>query len=141
MPSEIAAKKLEQISTLLDEMEIFTALPFEEFEKNAGHLRGTERDFQLIVDLASDVNAELLLEAGHRAPDTYRQSFLSLADAGIIGALLAKELSESAMTRNILVHEYDVDEDNEKFYRDAKRFLPLFREYLAGAVRYKKAGV
>jgi uncharacterized protein YutE (UPF0331/DUF86 family) len=139
MPSEIVTKKLEQIDTLLKELNGFTASSFEEFEKNIADLRASERVFQLIVDTASDINAELLLEKGHRAPDTYRQSFLFLAEAGIIGASLAQQLAESAITRNILVHEYDVDEDNEKFYNDAKKFLPIFREYLKAIVNYKKS--
>lgn len=139
MPSEIITKKLEQIDALLKELEEFTESSFEEFEKNIRDLRASERDFQLIVDLASDVNAELLLEKGHRAPDTYKQSFLFLADAGVIGTELAKELAESALTRNILVHEYDVDEDNKKFYDDAKKFLPIFHEYLKTIVNYKQS--
>jgi uncharacterized protein YutE (UPF0331/DUF86 family) len=139
MPNEITLKKIEQIDILLRELEGFTAHSFEEFEKNIADTRASERNFQLIVDLASDVNTELLLESGHRAPDTYKQSFLFLADAGIVEKKLAEELSESALIRNILVHEYDIDEDNETFYREAKRFLPIFHEYLKAILAYKKS--
>jgi len=31
---------------------------------------------------------------------------------------------------NILVHEYDFEEDYQKFYDSAKKFLPAYREYL-----------
>lgn len=139
MPNEITLKKIEQIDILLREMEGFTAQPFSDFQKNIADQRATERDFQLIVDLASDVNTELLLEKGFRAPDTYKQSFLFLSEAGILPKQLAEELSASALVRNILVHEYDMEEDNETFYREAKRFLPIFREYLKAVIRYKKS--
>jgi uncharacterized protein YutE (UPF0331/DUF86 family) len=137
MLNEILTKKIEQIDILLRELEGFTARSFEEFEKSIADTRASERNFQLIVDLASDVNTELLLEKGFKAPDTYKQSFLFLADAGIIEKKLAADLAQSALIRNILVHEYDIDEDNETFYREAKRFLPIFREYLKAVVGYE----
>ncbi|MCX6738771.1 MAG: DUF86 domain-containing protein [Candidatus Parcubacteria bacterium] len=138
MLNEILIKKIEQIDLLLRELEEFTSSPFEEFQKNISDVRASERNFQLIVDLASDVNTEILLKRGHRAPDTYKQSFLFLADAGVLTPNLSQELAGSAVIRNILVHEYDIDEDTEAFYREAKRFLPIFREYLKEILTQEK---
>lgn len=48
---------------------------------------------------------------------------------GIISFELAKKLAESAKLRNILVHEYDFIENDEKFYHSAKNLLPAYEEY------------
>jgi len=131
-------KKLEQISELLKELEHFLAGSFDEFEKDTAALRASERDFQLIVDLATDINTQILIDHGGPAPESYRQSFLELGKSGILEQRLSKELSRSTGIRNILVHEYEIDEDHEQFYHEAKRYAPLFHEYVRQLLRIKK---
>ena len=130
MPSELIFKKLEQISALLDELEHLIALSFSDFQKNNVTVRAAERNFQLIVDLASDINTQILLEKGRKTPDTYRQSFSDLGKEAIINAALTQQLVLSAGIRNVLVHEYDFEEDYEKFYTSAKALVPAYREYV-----------
>ncbi len=130
MAHEVIVKKLEQIGELLNELERLLSVPDAEFEKNLVTVRAAERNFQLVVDLASDINTQMLLERGKPTPDTYRQSFIALGRERVIEATLAKQLSASAGLRNILVHEYDFEEDYQKFYEAAKHFLPRYREYL-----------
>jgi len=49
-------------------------------------------------------------EKGLRRPETYRETFEILAEDGIIDALLAKDLSDLAGFRNVIVHIYwDLD--------------------------------
>lgn len=138
MPLEVITKKLEQISRLLKELEQFLHGPFEDFEKNTAMLRASERDFQLIVDLATDINTQLLVDCGESTPESYRQSFLQLGRCDILESRLAKELSYSAGLRNILIHEYDIEEDHERFFDEAKRYLPLFDEYVRQILKIKK---
>ena len=130
MANEIIEKKLDQMKELLSEIRRLTGVPFGVFVKDLTVVRAAERNFQLIVDLASDINIQLLLESGKKTPDTYRQSFTDLGAAGIIDAQLAKKLADSAKIRNILVHEYDFEEDYEKFYSSAKGLLPSYDEYM-----------
>lgn len=136
MPNELILKKLEQIEELLDELTEFLTSSFEDFKQSTKNIRAAERNFQLIVDLASDINTQILLEKGKKTPDTYRQSFTALGAAGILPAELAEELSTSASLRNILVHEYDFEEDYKKFYDSAKRFIPIYRNYLKEVHKY-----
>ncbi len=129
MPSEIIAKKLEQIEELLKELDNLMNVPLPDFRKNLMRIRAAERNFQLIVELASDVGTQLLIERGSKTPDTYRQSFMRLSEEKILSKKLSDQLSMSAGLRNILVHEYDFEEDYKKFYASVKQFLPVFQQF------------
>jgi len=138
MPSEIILKKLEQIEKLIDELEAILSKSFSDFEKDIVSIRAAERNFQLIVDIASDINTQILLEKGEKTPDTYRQSFIAISNTGILPNKFARELSISASLRNILVHEYDFEEDFKKFYNSAKSFIPAYRNYAKKMYLYIK---
>lgn len=129
MTEEIVAKKIEQIRGLLDRLDALLTLPFEAFRKDMTVIAAAERNFQLLVDIASDINTQILIERGVRTADTYQQSFARMADAEIIPRDLAERLIAGAKIRNVLVHEYDFEEDYEKFYLSAKELVPVFREY------------
>lgn len=47
-----------------------------------------------------------------------------------------KEFIKSSNLRNILIHEYDFDEDNFIFYTSAKGFIPLYGEYIESIKAY-----
>ncbi len=130
MSPEVYRKKLEQILELLGELEELLAKPFSEYAADRIACRAAERDFQLLVNLAVDVNLYLIAERGSRTPDSYRQSFLDLARIGALDSSLAQPLSRSAQLRNILVHEYDFDLDVELFHRSAREFLEPYRQYV-----------
>ena len=130
MPDFIA-KKLEQAVELIKELEKCVLVPFSEFKNNLTYIRASERNFLLLVELASDINAHLLLEADKKTPDSYQQSFSEAEKAGIIPEAILEPLKKSARLRNILVHEYDFDEDNFIFYESVKSLLPAYREYIS----------
>lgn len=130
MSKELIEKKLEQIKILLKELAQLLEKPFDELTKDFMPIRAAERNFQLIVDLASDINTHILVERESSTPDTYKQSFNYLAREKVIEYALAEKLAASAQLRNILVHEYDFEEDYRKFYDSAKEFLPAYREYV-----------
>lgn len=104
--------------------------------QNTRQQKCAERNFQLVVDLASDINTQLLVEKGKRTPDSYKQSFSDLAREGILPSELAEKLVDTAKMRNILVHEYDFEEDYKKFYTSAKNFIPHYHEYIKEILEY-----
>ena len=129
MSNLVVEKKLEQILSLLSELEKLLDPSVGTFTKNSVHIRAAERDFQLIVDLASDINAFFVLAKTSKTPDSYRESFLDMAKIGILDDSLAQKLSNTARVRNILVHEYDFEEDYVKFYAAAKESIDPYRQY------------
>lgn len=136
MSKEFLQKKIEQIATLLREMHDLLDRPFDSFKNNSVVIHAAERDFQLTIDLASDINTHILVERQKPVPDTYRRSFMDISREGILPDRLVRTLVESAELGNILVHEYDFEEDYEKFYDSAKKFLPAYRDYLGAIQKY-----
>lgn len=136
MSKELIIKKLEQIKKLLERVTGLLEKPFLEFKNDFMIIGTAERNFQLMVDLASDVNAQILLEKGEKTPDTYKQSFTDMQRIGALNYELSLHLYESAKIRNILVHEYDFEEDCEKFYHSVKKLLPAYREYIKSIYNY-----
>ncbi len=126
---EIVLKKLEQIQALLKELEDSLNLPFNKFAGDMKTIRSAERNFQLMVDIAIDINGQLTIEKSGKSPDTYKQSFLGLSGFKILPKNLSESLAKTASLRNILVHEYDFDEDYRKFYDSAKRSIAPYQEY------------
>lgn len=136
MPKEIILKKIEQIKDLLAELERLLKRPVVEFTQDLTAIRAAERNFQLMVELASDINATILIDAGKSTPDSYRQSFADLQKLGVIANELSLALVTSAKLRNILVHEYDFEEDYEKFYVSAKQMAPGYKKYIEAILKY-----
>ncbi len=130
MSRELILKKIEQLKELLVELSRLLETPLSAFTNDLKTIRAAERNFELIVEVASDVNTQLLLDAGTKTPDTYKQSFAELKKMGMLSDALTKQLMSSAKLRNILVHEYDFEEDYERFYRSAKEALPAYQEYI-----------
>lgn len=130
MGNDIILKKLEQIKELINELERLLNVSLEMFIKDLVVVRAAERNFQLIVDTASDINTQILIERGGKTPDTYRESFIALEKEGILSHEFVQKLAESARVRNILVHEYDFEEDYEKFYHAAQSHVPAYHQYI-----------
>ncbi len=139
MAHDLIIKKLEQMATLLKELEGLLALPFAEFKNQFTNVRAAERNFQLIVELASDINAHIVAELGAQVPETYRESFTRMAERKILNEDHLQEFIKSSNLRNILTHEYDFDEDNFIFYASAKKFIPLYQQYIQSVQYYLAA--
>ena len=138
MSHDLIIKKLEQMNILLDELKSLLILPFSEFKKSFKNIRSAERNFQLIIEIASDINAHTVTELGSETPDTYRESFNRMVTLNILDEKLLKDFVKSSNLRNILIHEYDFDEDNFIFYNSAKDFLPLYENYIHAIREYLK---
>lgn len=138
MSAEVIEKKLEQIQELLRELEGLLAVPFNIFQNDLKAVRAAERNFELVVEFASDINTHLLIQETGKTPDSYKRSFQDLKKCGVLADKLASTLAESARLRNILVHEYDFEEDYRKFYNSAKSMLPAYRQYLKAIYAHLK---
>ncbi len=124
------------MTILLVELDVFLTASYLEFSKNRSNIRASERNFQLIVELASDINAHISLERGVRTPDNYKESFREIEKFGILDEKTTKELEQSVKLRNILTHEYDFDEDNFIFYKSAKNFMTTYKNYIVAIEKY-----
>lgn len=138
MLNDIILKKLEQMSILLRELQELLNISFPEFKSTFKNVRSAERNFQLIIELASDINAQIIADIGARIPDTYKESFKRMAELKILDEKSLFQFIKSSNLRNILTHEYDFDEDNFIFYKSAKEFIPLYEEYIRSIQKHIK---
>lgn len=134
----IVKQRLDQIVQLFQELESWLNVSFLEFEKDIMRIRACQRNLEMLVEIAGEINLHLLEKRPLTSPESYRGSFLRLKQAGILPDSLAEALAESAELRNILVHEYDFDEDNEKFYHSAKKLAPSYQEYAKTIAEFLK---
>jgi len=131
MGNEIIEKKVEQIHSLLKEMTDWTSVEYTVFDQTVTLVRSSERNLELMVELASDINAAVVLQKQSKTPDSYKDSFQWLVKLGIIKEDLCAKLINSVKLRNGLVHEYDFELNNRKFYDSIKNdFIPSYTEYL-----------
>jgi uncharacterized protein YutE (UPF0331/DUF86 family) len=130
MLNNLIHKKLEQMSVLLGELKQLLSVPFPEFKSEFRNIRSAERNFQLIIELASDINAQVIALSGAQTPDTYRESFTRMAALKVLDDGSLPLFIKSSNLRNILIHEYDFDEDNFIFYNSSKEFIPLYEGYI-----------
>lgn len=136
MSHDLILKKLEQMKSLLGELNELLDLPFSEFKDTFRNIRSAERNFQLIIELASDINTHIIAEVGAETPDSYRESFKRMAFLKILSEELLPDFIKSSNLRNILIHEYDFDEDNFIFYKSAKKFVPIYNQYINSIQTY-----
>ncbi len=135
MGNEIIEKKSEQIHSFIQELKEWTDVEFEVFDKTVTLIRSSERNLELLVELSSDINSSIVQQKQGKTPDTYKDSFQWLNKLGIIGGDLCKKLVDSVSLRNGLVHEYDFELDNRKFYDSIKNsFIPAYTEYLKAVI-------
>ncbi len=88
---------------------------------------------QTCIEAAVDINAHLLVGAGHPAPTTSRESFIELANKlQAIPRTLANQLAPSAGLRNWIVHIYD-GLDEAQVLGGIQNAVALYPEYI-GAI-------
>jgi len=135
MGNEIIEKKSEQIHILIKELTEWTSVDFQTFDKTITLIRSCERNLEMLVELASDINAGVILQKQGKTPDSYKDSFQWLNKLGIIEESLCNKLVDSVSLRNGLVHEYDFELNNRLFYDSIKNdFIPAYTEYLKAVI-------
>lgn len=90
-----------------------------------------ERLLEKIIMRAVDINEHIISELSEKEteiPKSYWETFLSLTDLKVYPKEFAEEISKSAGTRNILVHEYD-EVDYTKVYSSVKDCLRDYHQY------------
>lgn len=103
---EAVGRRLRLIEETLSSLEALRDVTAEQLGNEALTRAAAERLLQVVVDLAFDINAHLVVVALGRAPETGRQSFLDLAECGALSTEAAEQLAPAAGLRNVLVHHY-----------------------------------
>lgn len=110
-------------------------LTLETYKHDRGQRRIIERLTQLIVECSTDVN-NMILKHLHKAPATdYFNSFLDLAENGVLDLDFALTIAPSTGLKNILVHEY-AKIDDTIVYNSIRSTLEQYGRYLQEIATY-----
>lgn len=128
-------RKLTRMRQLVDDLAGLGPFDAQRFTDDRIAGMAAERVLTLLVELAFGVNSHVVVAEQGRAPDSYRESFLLLADAGAISRELARALAPAAGLRNVLVHAY-LDVDHARVAEATAAAPELFGEYVRQVSRW-----
>lgn len=96
-----------------------------------------DRGLQLSIECSVDIGQEIISGKNLRKPKTYKETFLVLAEAGIISKELSENLQRLSKFRNELVHDYMIVGTDE-IYEVLENDVKYFEEYLLAIEKFIK---
>lgn len=129
LDKNLIKEKLKRILNYLEELKPILEISYKKYRENYTNYRTTERNIQLIVDTAVDINDNFILAKNANPPADYYESFIRIGELKILSLDLSKKLASSTGLRNKLVHEYEKIDDN-LLYLEAKKNLKNYLEYV-----------
>ena len=125
---EILISKLGHLKNYYEELQGFTVLSFHEYIQDKIKRRAIERLLQLIVEVACDINS-FILSKKEITTESYHDSFIKMADAGIVDKDTALKLAKTTGLRNRIIHEYGEYKD-DVVYKNIAIFIEFYGKYL-----------
>ena len=104
-------------------------LTLETYNKNIMVKRSVEREIQLIVESATDINNMILKKIDRSPSKDYYNSFIDLAENNVVNMDFALKIAPSTGLRNILIHEYEKIDD-KIVYNSIKNVKMLYLKYI-----------
>ncbi|WP_258360068.1 type VII toxin-antitoxin system HepT family RNase toxin [Moorella sulfitireducens] len=99
-------RRLRFLATELEDLKAYVQMDYFQYQSDRKSRRDVERIIENLIYAALDIAKILIAGENLEVPETYRQAFIQLGEAGIINRELAIALAEKARTRNILAHQY-----------------------------------
>jgi uncharacterized protein YutE (UPF0331/DUF86 family) len=137
---EFVRRKLQLMVDDLGLLATFRDVDFEALMADPIRLAAVERIIERIVLRAIDVNEHLIgaLATGDEPRTTrltYRETFLRLADYGVLAPEFAHRIAASAGLRNVLVHDYN-DVDRRILHGAIRSALEQYHAYVESIHRH-----
>jgi len=133
---DVIRRKLDRIVKCLQRIRQAQALTLDEYLNDADLQSVMERQLELAIGAAVDLNVHLLSQMGYGTPADSYSSFIELAKhAHAISPELARQLAPGAGLRNRLAHEYE-DIDHHQVYAGLHQALKLFPQYVEAVEAY-----
>jgi uncharacterized protein YutE (UPF0331/DUF86 family) len=108
---ELVTEKLIKMKDYLNQLKNFSPSTYQDYIKDLLPKYAVERLIQLIVDLALDINNIILSHLKRPPASDYFNSFIDLAECGVLEDSFATKIAPSTGLRNRLIHEYEAIND------------------------------
>jgi len=135
---DLIVKRLDDLDQYLEELGPYVSIGLEKYLKDREKRYIVERLILLVVEIASDINQNIIEMEEDRPSDTYYSSFARLGELEIIPEELARRLASTTGLRNRLVHRYE-DVEHKIVYHSAVRLLKDYRRYFKLIGKYLDA--
>jgi uncharacterized protein YutE (UPF0331/DUF86 family) len=99
-------KRIDFLEIELKDLEAYKKLDFETYSRDRKVRRDVERILENVANASIDIGKIILAGEDIDLPDTYKEIFIKLEQAGVISKDLSISLSDLARLRNILAHQY-----------------------------------
>jgi uncharacterized protein YutE (UPF0331/DUF86 family) len=136
---EFIKEKINLITRDLEQLEIFANFALGEIAEDFMKFSALKNIFVEIIGRAIDINEHIIAEMAEakkiEAPKTYKETFILLADLGVLPKNFAEEISKSAGFRNAIVHEYN-NLDKSFIYKKIGDAIRQYAEYCNYILRF-----
>lgn len=134
---EFFLRKMDSLNTYLDEIKPLVEITYDEYKKNYIKRHAVEKLIELIVEIASDINRDIIETEKKSPASTYYSTFTQVAELGILSEELSVRLASTTGLGNCLVHRYE-EIDHKVVYHSAVRLLPDYLRYFKLIEKYLK---
>lgn len=129
LDKELVSNKLNDLSGYYQRLEELAREDAIEIIRNDLKLHTVERLFQLIVDIAVDINTHIISETDMHMPDDYFSTFVVLGENRVLPVEFSLKIAPSVGLRNLVVHKYG-KVDTKKMIDDIKAEISDYAEYM-----------
>lgn len=126
---ELIKDKMADIQGYFKELQPILKEDSKDIIENNLKLHTVERLFQLIVDIAIDINTHIIAESDFNIPNDYQSTFIVLSENKVLPMNFAIKIAPSVGLRNLIVHKYG-RVDLKRMIDDIKNEISDYLEYL-----------
>lgn len=136
---DVVRRKLDRIVKCLQRIRDARDKTLDDYLMDADLQFIMERQLELAIGAAVDLNVHILAQAGFGTPADAYTSFLELArHTSAISGKLARQLAPATGIRNRLVHEYE-EIDHRVVFESLHEALDTFPQYVEAIEKYLQA--
>ena len=131
---EVFDRRLGRLEELLRDLRGLATVPKRQYLDDRGLQAQAERWLHLAAECALDLANHLIADRGWRPPATYRESFGTLREEGVLTKDLAARMEGWAGLRNVLVHLY-LKVDHERLWEVLTGELDQLEDFAAAVAK------
>jgi uncharacterized protein YutE (UPF0331/DUF86 family) len=128
-------RKIASLSEYQKQVSEYSAITVEQYRGDWKIQRIVERTLQMMIELCADIANHVISDNGLRTPETYADTFIVLAENGILNQDQLAVMEKMAKFRNIVVHQYETV-DAEIVILVLRRHLGDFRQFSDSVVQF-----
>lgn len=130
-------KKLDLLTEVIEKLQDVKSLSREDFMSDFFIHDTAIRNLVLGIEIIVDIGNHILSESFHSSVNTYKDVIIILGEAGVVPKNFAKENSQMADFRNLIIHAYG-SLDMKQVYQNLQKAPNIFNKFAKCYVEFLK---